>query len=47
VEADELELLDKSVRHALVSAPDADDALDAIGWPDVMRCRWCSVRWAT
>jgi hypothetical protein len=36
VEADELELLDKSVRHALVSAPDADDALDAIGWPDVL-----------
>ena len=36
MEADELELLDKSVRHALVSAPDADDALDAIGWPDVL-----------
>jgi hypothetical protein len=36
VEAGELELLDKSVRHALVSAPDADDALDAIGWPDVL-----------
>ena len=36
MEADELELLDKSVRHALLSAPDADDALDAIGWPDVL-----------
>ena len=36
MEADELELLDKSVRHALASAPDADDALDAIGWPDVL-----------
>ena len=36
MEADERELLDKSVRHALVSAPDADDALDAIGWPDVL-----------
>jgi alkylation response protein AidB-like acyl-CoA dehydrogenase len=36
VEADELELLDKSVRHALASEPDADDALDAIGWPDVL-----------
>ncbi len=36
MEADELELLDKSVRHALVSAPDADDALEAIGWSDVL-----------
>jgi len=36
VEADELELLDKSVRHALVSEPDADDALEAIGWSDVL-----------
>ena len=36
MEADELELLDKSVRHALASAPDADDALEAIGWSDVL-----------
>src|SRR5712671_5283316 len=36
MEADELELLDKSVRHALASEADADDALEAIGWPDVL-----------
>lgn len=36
MEADELELLDKSVRHALMSEPDADDALEAIGWSDVL-----------
>ena len=36
MEADELELLDKSVRHALASAPDADDALEGIGWSDVL-----------
>jgi Acyl-CoA dehydrogenase, C-terminal domain len=36
VEADELELLDKSVRHALTSGGDADAALAAIGWPDVL-----------
>src|SRR5450755_3385278 len=36
MEADELELLDKSVRHALTSEPDADDALEAIGWSDVL-----------
>ena len=36
MEPDELELLDKSVRHALTSAPDADDALEAIGWSDVL-----------
>ncbi len=36
MEADELELLDKSVRHALASEPDADDALEAIGWSDVL-----------
>jgi hypothetical protein len=36
VEADELELLDKSVRHALASGDDADDALEAMGWPDVL-----------
>ena len=34
-EADELELLDKSVRHA-ADAADADDALEAIGWSDVL-----------
>lgn len=36
MEADELELLDKSVRHALTSEPDADDALEAVGWSDVL-----------
>ena len=36
MEADERELLDKSVRHALTSEPDADDALEAIGWADVL-----------
>ncbi len=36
MEGDELELLDKSVRHALASAADADDALEAIGWSDVL-----------
>jgi hypothetical protein len=36
MEADELELLDKSVRHALAAEPDADDALEAIGWSDVL-----------
>ena len=36
MEAAELELLDKSVRHALTSEPDADDALEAIGWSDVL-----------
>ena len=36
MEADELELLDKSVRHALMSEVDADDALEAIGWSDVL-----------
>jgi hypothetical protein len=36
MEADERELLDKSVRHALTSQPDADDALDAIGWADLL-----------
>ena len=36
MEADELELLDKSVRHALASEADADDALEAIGWSDVL-----------
>ena len=36
MEAAELELLDKSVRHALMSEPDADDALEAIGWSDVL-----------
>jgi hypothetical protein len=35
MEADDRELLDKSVRHALVSEADADDALEAIGWSDV------------
>jgi Acyl-CoA dehydrogenase, C-terminal domain len=36
VQADELDLLDKSVRHALESEPDADDALEAIGWAEVL-----------
>lgn len=36
MEADEVQLLDKSVRHALTSEPDADDALEAIGWSDVL-----------
>jgi hypothetical protein len=36
MEADELELLDKSVRHVLTSEPDADEALEAIGWSDVL-----------
>ena len=36
MEADELDLLDKSVRHALAAEADADAALDAIGWPDVL-----------
>jgi hypothetical protein len=36
MDADDLELLDKSVRHALMSEADADDALEAIGWSDVL-----------
>jgi hypothetical protein len=36
MEADERELLDKSVRHALTSETDADEALEAIGWSDVL-----------
>jgi len=36
MEADELELLDKSVRHALTLEADADQALEAIGWSDVL-----------
>ena len=36
MDAGELELLDKSVRHALTSEPNADDALEAIGWSDVL-----------
>jgi hypothetical protein len=36
MEADERELLDKSVRHALTSGADADEALEAIGWSDVL-----------
>ena len=36
METDELELLDKSVRHALTLEADADEALEAIGWSDVL-----------
>ena len=36
MEADELELLDKSVRHALASGDHADDELEAMGWPDLL-----------
>ena len=36
MEADELELLDRTVRHALGSEADADDALEGIGWSDVL-----------
>jgi alkylation response protein AidB-like acyl-CoA dehydrogenase len=36
MEADELELLERTVRHALGSDADADDALEAIGWSDVL-----------
>jgi hypothetical protein len=36
MDADDLELLDKSVRHALTSEADADDALEAIGWSEVL-----------
>jgi hypothetical protein len=36
VDADDLELLEKSVRHALTSEADADEALEAIGWSDVI-----------
>ena len=36
MDADELELLDKSVRGALTSEPDADDALAALGWHDLL-----------
>jgi hypothetical protein len=36
MDADERELLDKSVRHALATEANADDALEAIGWSDVL-----------
>jgi Acyl-CoA dehydrogenase, C-terminal domain len=35
METDELELLDKSVRHALTE-PDTDEALGALGWREVL-----------
>ncbi len=54
LDADELELLDKSVRHALTSDADADDApRGASGGPTcslpnrATRCRWCSAPSAT
>ena len=36
MEADELDLLDKSVRHALTTEADTDAALEALGWRDVL-----------
>lgn len=36
MEADELDLLDKSVRHALTTDDDTDAALEALGWRDVL-----------
>src|SRR3954447_11615547 len=36
MDAGERELLDKSVRHALSIEADADDALETIGWSDVL-----------
>src|SRR5438270_9265411 len=36
MDPDEVAILDKSVRHALTSEAGADEALEAIGWPDVL-----------